>query len=68
MDFVNSPRIAPASEGTSARGPLVTETPEFWRNHGVHNDLDPRSIQTQVIRLPVTCFAEEDGALGNSGR
>jgi len=48
--------------------PLVTETSEFWRNYGVHNDVDPSKIQTEVIRLPVTCFAEEDGALVNSGR
>jgi formate dehydrogenase major subunit len=48
--------------------PLVTETSEFWRNYGVHNDVDSSKIQTEVIRLPVTCFAEEDGALVNSGR
>jgi formate dehydrogenase major subunit len=48
--------------------PLVTETSEFWRNFGVHNDVDPSKIQTEVIRLPVTCFAEEDGTLVNSGR
>ena len=48
--------------------PLVTETSEFWRNYGVHNDVAPSKIQTEVIRLPVTCFAEEDGALVNSGR
>ena len=48
--------------------PLVTETSEFWRNYGAHNDVDPSKIQTEVIRLPTTCFAEEDGALVNSGR
>lgn len=48
--------------------PLATETSEFWRNFGAHNDVDPSKIQTEVIRLPVTCFAEEDGALVNSGR
>jgi formate dehydrogenase major subunit len=48
--------------------PLTTETSEFWRNYGAHNDVDPSKIQTEVIRLPVTCFAEEDGALVNSGR
>lgn len=48
--------------------PLVTETSEFWRNFGVLNDVDASSIQTEVFRLPTTCFAEEDGALVNSGR
>ena len=48
--------------------PLATETSEFWRNYGVHNDVDASKIQTEVFRLPVTCFAEEDGALVNSGR
>src|SRR5262249_47992461 len=32
------------------------------------NDVDPAKIQTEVIRLPSTCFAEEDGSLTNSGR
>jgi len=48
--------------------PLATETSEFWRNFGVHNDVDPSKIQTEVFRLPTTCFAEEDGSLTNSGR
>jgi formate dehydrogenase major subunit len=48
--------------------PLVTETSEFWRNYGALNDVDPSKIQTEVFRLPTTCFAEEDGALVNSGR
>ena len=48
--------------------PLVTETSEFWRNVGEHNDVDPSKIQTEVFRLPTTCFAEEEGALVNSGR
>jgi formate dehydrogenase major subunit len=48
--------------------PLVTETSEFWRNFGEHNDVDPTKIRTEVYRLPTTCFAEEDGALVNSGR
>ena len=48
--------------------PLVTETSEFWRNFGELNDVDPKKIQTEVFRLPTTCFAEEDGALVNSGR
>jgi formate dehydrogenase major subunit len=48
--------------------PLVTETSEFWRNYGEFNDVDPGRIETEVFRLPTTCFAEEDGALVNSGR
>jgi formate dehydrogenase major subunit len=48
--------------------PLVTETSEFWRNYGALNDVDPGKIDTEVFRLPTTCFAEEDGALVNSGR
>ncbi len=48
--------------------PLPTETSEFWRNFGEHNDVDPAKIDTEVFRLPTSCFAEEDGALVNSGR
>jgi len=48
--------------------PLATETSEFWQNHGEHNDVDTAKIQTEVFRLPTTCFAEEEGALVNSGR
>jgi formate dehydrogenase major subunit len=48
--------------------PLATETAEFWQNHGEYNDVDPAKIQTEVFRLPSTCFAEEDGSLVNSGR
>jgi formate dehydrogenase major subunit len=48
--------------------PLVTETSEFWRNYGPLNEVDSSKIQTEVFRLPTTCFAEEDGALVNSGR
>src|SRR5512139_1649676 len=48
--------------------PLATETSEFWQNHGEFNDVDPARIQTEVFRLPSTCFAEEDGSLVNSGR
>ncbi len=48
--------------------PLATETSTFWQNHGEYNDVDPKAIQTEVFRLPSTCFAEEDGALVNSGR
>lgn len=48
--------------------PLVTETSTFWQNHGESNDVDPSTIQTEVFRLPSTCFAEEDGSIANSGR
>jgi formate dehydrogenase major subunit len=48
--------------------PLDTETSRFWENHGVYNDVDTASIQTEVIQLPTTCFAEEEGSLTNSGR
>ena len=48
--------------------PLSTETAEFWQNHGEFNDVDPSQIQTEVFRLPSSCFAEEDGSLVSSGR
>jgi formate dehydrogenase major subunit len=48
--------------------PLATETSEFWKNFGPLNDVDPASIQTEVIRLPTTCFAEDEGSITNSGR
>jgi formate dehydrogenase major subunit len=48
--------------------PLATETSCFWENHGEYNDVKTEEIQTEVFRLPSTCFAEEDGSLVNSGR
>lgn len=48
--------------------PLETETAHFWENHGIHNDVDSAAIQTEVLELPTTCFAEDEGALVNSGR
>lgn len=48
--------------------PLATDTSEFWRNHGEYHDVNPAEIQTEVFRLPTTCFAEENGALVNSSR
>lgn len=48
--------------------PLATETSEFWKNHGVLNDVDPTAIQTEVFRLPSTLFAEEDGSYTTSSR
>jgi len=48
--------------------PLDTETGRFWENHGEFNDVNTSSIQTEVIQLPSTCFAEDTGSLTNSGR
>jgi formate dehydrogenase major subunit len=48
--------------------PLATETSEFWRNFGEHNEVDPAQIKTEVFRLPTSCFAEEEGSLTNSSR
>lgn len=48
--------------------PLQTETARFWENHGEHNAVEPAGIQTEVIELPTTCFAEDEGSLTNSGR
>src|SRR5215468_7595398 len=48
--------------------PLQTETARFWQNHGEHNAVNSSKIRTEVIQLPSTCFAEDEGALVNSGR
>jgi len=48
--------------------PLDTETARFWENHGAYNEVDPSQIKTEVIQLPSTCFAEDEGSLTNSGR
>ncbi|MNJ10225.1 Formate dehydrogenase-O major subunit precursor [compost metagenome] len=48
--------------------PLATETSSFWQNHGEQHDVDSAAIQTEVFRLPSSCFAEEDGSIVNSGR
>ena len=48
--------------------PLATETSEFWKNYGESNDVDSAKIQTEVFRLPTSCFAEEEGSLTNSAR
>lgn len=48
--------------------PLETETARFWENHGEHNPVDSAAIQTEVIQLPTSCFAEDEGSLTNSGR
>ena len=49
--------------------PLDTETSRFWENHGeLQRRRNRPQIQTEVIQLPTTCFAEEEGSLTNSGR
>jgi formate dehydrogenase major subunit len=48
--------------------PLDTETSRFWQNHGEYNPVDSASIQTEVLQLPTSCFAEDEGSLTNSGR
>jgi formate dehydrogenase major subunit len=48
--------------------PLQTETARFWENHGIYNEVNAAQIDTEVIQLPTTCFAEDEGSLTNSGR
>ncbi len=48
--------------------PLATETSEFWKNFGDYHNADPSKIQTEVFRLPTTCFAEENGSVVSSSR
>jgi formate dehydrogenase major subunit len=48
--------------------PLKTEAAEFWKNHGEFNNVNPADIKTEVIRLPSSCFAEDEGTFTNSGR
>jgi len=48
--------------------PLKTETAEFWKNFGEFNKVDTAKIQTEVFRLPSSCFAEETASFTNSGR
>mgnify|MGYP005806063849 CR=1 FL=1 len=69
--FPNKAKIASALSKLKllvVMDPLDTETARFWENHGEYNNADPSKIQTEVIQLPVTCFAEDEGALVNSGR
>lgn len=47
---------------------LASETATFWQNEPDYNEVDTASIQTEVFRLPTTCFAEEEGSIVNSGR
>lgn len=48
--------------------PLETETARFWENHGEFNNVDPKAIQTEVIQLPASTYAEEEGSATNSSR
>jgi formate dehydrogenase-N alpha subunit len=48
--------------------PLQTETARFWENHGEYNNVDPKAIQTEVIQLPTSTYAEEEGSATNSSR
>jgi formate dehydrogenase major subunit len=69
--FPNKAKIASALSKLKllvVMDPLDTETARFWENHGEYNNADPSKIQTEVIQLPTTCFAEDEGALVNSGR
>jgi formate dehydrogenase major subunit len=72
--IASAPNKAKVVEGLSKlkwliiMDPLATETSEFWQNHGPFNDVDTRSIQTEVFRLPTNCFAEENGSIVSSAR
>ena len=48
--------------------PLETETSEFWKDYGPLNQVDSKSVQTEVFRFPTSCFAEETGSFTNSSR
>ncbi|EBW2353100.1 formate dehydrogenase-N subunit alpha [Salmonella enterica subsp. enterica] len=72
--LLSFPNRAKVTEGLSklkllvVMDPLQTETAAFWQDHGLFNKVDPAAIQTEVIELPTTCFAEDEGATVNSGR
>ena len=48
--------------------PLETETARFWENHGEFNNVEPKSIQTEVFQLPASVYVEEEGSFTNSSR
>lgn len=48
--------------------PIETETARFWENHGEFNNVDPKSIQTEVFQLPTSVYVEEEGSFTNSSR
>ena len=48
--------------------PVATTTVTFWQNHGECHDVDPSTIQTEVFRLPSSCFVKGNGSIVNSGR
>lgn len=39
--------------------PLVTESSNFWQNHGEMNDVNPADIQTEVFRLPLPALLKK---------
>lgn len=48
--------------------PIRTDVSEFWQSKGEVYNVDASKIQTEVIRLPSSNFAEDDGTFSNSGR
>ncbi|TAJ38888.1 MAG: formate dehydrogenase-N subunit alpha [Reyranella sp.] len=48
--------------------PIETETARFWENHGEFNNVDPKSVQTEVFQLPTSVYVEEEGSFTNSSR
>ena len=48
--------------------PIETETARFWENHGEFNNVNPKSIQTEVFQLPTSVYVEEEGSFTNSSR
>lgn len=71
MSFPNKRKIAAALgklKWLVVMDPLQTETARFWESHGEFNVAEPAKIQTEVIELPTTCFAEDEGSLTNSSR
>jgi len=71
MSFPNRRKITEALSKLKflvVMDPLQTETARFWQNHGQYNEVESAKIETEVIELPATCFAEDEGALTNSGR
>ena len=71
LSFPNKKKIAEALGKLKflvVMDPLQTETARFWENHGEFNAADPAKIQTEVIELPTTCFAEDEGSDRKSTR
>lgn len=58
----------PELKSMTVMDPLKTGTTSFWENHGETRNVDPSKIQTEILRLPTSCFAEEAGSIVNSLR